>query len=585
MRKNLRRLLPLLALVVLLATAMSVTAFAAGDPTEEAGTKMIECPDCGGSTACMECYGLDPECAACGGGNVCATCGGTGYVESPSHFFNTALSLLPPVIAIALALITKEVYSSLFIGIVVGGLLYSNFSFEGTVLHVFESGIVSVLSDSYNVGILVFLVILGAMVCLMNKAGGSAAFGRWAQGHIKSRVGAQLATIVLGCLIFIDDYFNCLTVGSVMRPVTDKYKVSRAKLAYIIDATAAPICIIAPISSWAAAVAGFAEDGQGLNLFIRAIPFNFYAILTVVMMVGMVLMKTEFGLMGKFEENAVENGDLFSGSNPYAMMDDEVVEDKGRVMDLVVPIVVLVIFCVIGMIYSGGFFSGTSFVDAFSSSDASVGLMLGSAFALVVAFIYYLIRKSMTFRDMMNCIPEGFKAMVPAIMILTFAWSLKAMTDSLGAKYFVRDFVRSSADGMQMFLPAIVFVVGCLLAFATGTSWGTFGILIPIVQNVFPMDNPLSIVCISACMAGAVCGDHCSPISDTTIMASAGAQCDHVNHVSTQLPYAITAAVVSCVSYIVAGFVPNAFIALPIAIVLMIGTLLVIKTLHANKRI
>lgn len=585
MRKDLRRLLPLLALVVLLATAMSVTAFAAGDPTEEAGTKMIECPDCGGSTACMECYGLDPECAACGGSNVCATCGGTGYVESPSHFFNTALSLLPPVIAIALALITKEVYSSLFIGIVVGGLLYSNFSFEGTVLHVFESGIVSVLSDSYNVGILVFLVILGAMVCLMNKAGGSAAFGRWAQGHIKSRVGAQLATIVLGCLIFIDDYFNCLTVGSVMRPVTDKYKVSRAKLAYIIDATAAPICIIAPISSWAAAVAGFAEDGQGLNLFIRAIPFNFYASLTVVMMVGMVLMKTEFGLMGKFEENAVENGDLFSGSNPYAMMDDEVVEDKGRVMDLVVPIVVLVIFCVIGMIYSGGFFSGTSFVDAFSSSDASVGLMLGSAFALVVAFIYYLIRKSMSFRDMMNCIPEGFKAMVPAIMILTFAWSLKAMTDSLGAKYFVRDFVRSSADGMQMFLPAIVFVVGCLLAFATGTSWGTFGILIPIVQNVFPMDNPLTIVCISACMAGAVCGDHCSPISDTTIMASAGAQCDHVNHVSTQLPYAITAAVVSCVSYIVAGFVPNAFIALPISIVLMIGTLLVIKTLHANKRI
>ena len=585
MRKNLRRLLPLLALVVLLATAMSVTAFAAGDPTEEAGTKMIECPDCGGSTACMECYGLDPECAACGGSNVCATCGGTGYVESPSHFFNTALSLLPPVIAIALALITKEVYSSLFIGIVVGGLLHSNFSFEGTVLHVFESGIVSVLSDSYNVGILVFLVILGAMVCLMNKAGGSAAFGRWAQGHIKSRVGAQLATIVLGCLIFIDDYFNCLTVGSVMRPVTDKYKVSRAKLAYIIDATAAPICIIAPISSWAAAVAGFAEDGQGLNLFIRAIPFNFYAILTVVMMVGMVLMKTEFGLMGKFEENAVENGDLFSGSNPYAMMDDEVVEDKGRVMDLVVPIVVLVIFCVIGMIYSGGFFSGASFVDAFSSSDASVGLMLGSAFALVVAFIYYLIRKSMSFRDMMNCIPEGFKAMVPAIMILTFAWSLKAMTDSLGAKYFVRDFVRSSADGMQMFLPAIVFVVGCLLAFATGTSWGTFGILIPIVQNVFPMDNPLSIVCISACMAGAVCGDHCSPISDTTIMASAGAQCDHVNHVSTQLPYAITAAVVSCVSYIVAGFIPNAFIALPISIVLMIGTLLVIKTLHANKRI
>ena len=585
MRKNLRRLLPLLALVVLLATAMSVTAFAAGDPTEEAGTKMIECPDCGGSTACMECYGLDAECAACGGTNVCATCGGSGYVESSSNYFNTFWSLLPPVIAIALALITKEVYSSLFVGIVVGGLLYSNFSFEGTVLHVFEDGIVSVLSDSYNVGILVFLVILGAMVCLMNKAGGSAAFGRWAQQHIKSRVGAQLATIVLGCLIFIDDYFNCLTVGSVMRPVTDKYKVSRAKLAYIIDATAAPICIIAPISSWAAAVAGFAEDGQGLNLFIRAIPFNFYALLTVVMMVGMVLMKTEFGLMSKFEENAVENGDLFSGSNPYAMMDEEVVEDKGPVLDLVVPIVVLVVFCIIGMIYSGGFFSGASFVDAFSNSDASVGLMLGSAFALVVAFVYYLARKAMSFRDMMGCIPEGFKAMVPAIMILTFAWTLKAMTDSLGATYFVRDFVRDSAAGLQMFLPAIVFVVGCLLAFATGTSWGTFGILIPIVQNVFPMDNPLAIVCISACMAGAVCGDHCSPISDTTIMASAGAQCDHVNHVSTQLPYAITAAVVSFVSYIVAGFIPNAFIALPIAIVLMIGTLLVIKMLHSKKRI
>ena len=537
--RKMRTWLPLLAVLVLVVMAMTTGAFAAGEEAEE-------------------------------------------FV---SPFYATPWALLPPVVAIGLALITKEVYSSLFIGILVGGLLYSGFNFEGTVLHVFEDGIVSVLSDSYNVGILVFLVILGAMVCLMNKAGGSAAFGRWAAKNIKSRVGAQMAAIVLGVLIFIDDYFNCLTVGSVMRPITDKHRVSRVKLAYVIDATAAPVCIIAPISSWAAAVSGFAEDGQGLNLFIRAIPFNFYAILTVVMMVGMVLMKTEFGLMGKFEENAVENGDLFSGSNPYAMMDDEVVEDKGRVMDLVVPIVVLVIFCVIGMIYSGGFFSGASFVDAFSSSDASVGLMLGSAFALVVAFIYYLIRKSMSFRDMMNCIPEGFKAMVPAIMILTFAWSLKAMTDSLGAKYFVRDFVRSSADGMQMFLPAIVFVVGCLLAFATGTSWGTFGILIPIVQNVFPMDNPLAIVCISACMAGAVCGDHCSPISDTTIMASAGAQCDHVNHVSTQLPYAITAAVVSCVSYIVAGFIPNAFIALPISIVLMIGTLLVIKTLHANKRI
>ena len=578
MRHHLQRLLPLLALVLVLCAAMAVPA-AASDPTEEPGTKMIECPDCGASGACMDCYGLDPECESCGGENVCAACGGTGYVESPSHFYNTFWALVPPIIAIALALITKEVYSSLFIGILAGGLLYSNFSFEGTVLHVFEDGIVSVLSDGYNVGILAFLVILGTLVCLMNKAGGSAAFGRWAQKNIKTRVGAQLATIVLGILIFIDDYFNCLTVGSVMRPVTDKHRVSRAKLAYIIDATAAPVCIIAPISSWAAAVAGFAEDGQGLNLFIRAIPFNYYAILTIVMMVGMALMKTEFGLMKKFEDNARETGDLFSGPNPYAMMDEEMEEDKGRVLDLVLPIVVLVICCVIGMIYSGGFFSGASFVDAFSGSDASVGLLLGSAFALVFTVVYYMVRRAMSFRDMMGCIPEGFKAMVPAILILTFAWSLKAMTDSLGAKYFVRDFVWSSAAGVQMLLPALVFVIGCLLAFATGTSWGTFGMLIPIVQNVFPMDNPLSIVCISACMAGAVCGDHCSPISDTTIMASAGAQCDHVSHVSTQLPYAITAAAVSLVSYIFAGFVPNAVIALPVSVVLMLLTLLVIRKL------
>lgn len=584
MKHHLRRLLPLLVLVLVLCAAMAVPA-AASDPTEEPGTKMIECPDCGASGACMVCYGLDPDCESCGGANVCATCGGTGYVESPSHFYNTFWALLPPIIAIALALITKEVYSSLFIGILAGGLLYSNFSFEGTVLHVFEDGIVSVLSDGYNVGILIFLVILGTMVCLMNKAGGSAAFGRWAQEHIKSRVGAQLATIILGILIFIDDYFNCLTVGSVMRPVTDKHRISRAKLAYIIDATAAPVCIIAPISSWAAAVAAFAEDGQGLNLFIRAIPFNFYAILTIVMMVGMVLMKEEFGLMKKFEDNARENGDLFSGPNPYAMMDEEMEENKGRVLDLVLPIVVLVICCVIGMIYSGGFFSGASFVDAFSSSDASVGLMLGAAFALVFTFVYYMIRRSLSFRDMMGCIPEGFKAMVPAILILTFAWSLKAMTDSLGAKYFVRDFVWSSAAGLQMLLPALVFVIGCLLAFATGTSWGTFGMLIPIVQNVFPMDNPLSIVCISACMAGAVCGDHCSPISDTTIMASAGAQCDHVNHVSTQLPYAITAAAVSLVSYIFAGLVPNALIALPVSVILMLVTLVVIRKLTASKAV
>ena len=579
MKKTLRRILPLLTVALLLSAAMTVTAFAT-DPTEEPGTKLVECSACGGTGACLECHALDPACESCQGANVCAVCDGSGYVESPSRFYNSLWALLPPVIAIALALITKEVYSSLFLGILVGGALYSNFGFEGTITHVFSDGIVSVLSDGYNVGILIFLVILGAFVCLMNKAGGSAAFGRWAQTHIKTRVGAQLATIVLGCLIFIDDYFNCLTVGSVMRPITDKHRISRAKLAYLIDATAAPICIIAPISSWAAAVAGFAEEGQGLSLFIRAIPFNFYALLTVVMMVGMAVMKVEFGPMARYEKNARETGDLFSGANPYAALDEEVDESRGRVMDLVLPIVVLVVFCVIGMIYSGGFFSGAGFVEAFSNSDASVGLMLGSSFALVVAFVYYMLRRSMGFKDMMNCIPEGFKAMVPAIMILTFAWSLKAMTDSLGAKYFVRDFVQSSAASMQMFLPAIVFVIGCLLAFATGTSWGTFGILIPIVQNVFSMDNPLAIVCISACMAGAVCGDHCSPISDTTIMASAGAQCDHVNHVSTQLPYAAVAAGVSFVSYLIAGFIPNAFIALPIAIALMLGTLALIKAIH-----
>ena len=572
MRNMKRRLLPLLAVVLLLCSALTVTAFAADDPTEETGTKMIECSDCGAVGIVL----TDEGTAA-----TCETCGGTGYVESPSRFFNTFWSLLPPIIAIALALLTKEVYSSLFIGILVGGLLYSNFAFEGTILHVFNDGIVASVTDSYNMGILIFLVILGAMVCLMNKAGGSAAFGRWAKVHIKTRVGAQLASILLGCLIFIDDYFNCLTVGSVMRPITDKHNISRAKLAYVIDATAAPICIIAPISSWAAAVAGFAEDGQGFTLFLRAIPYNYYALLTIVMMVGLVVMKADFGPMAKFEKNAIEKGDLFSGPNPYASAEEEVPEDKGRVLDLVLPVVMLVVFCVIGMIYSGGFFEGEDFITAFSNSDASVGLMLGSAFALVFAFIYFLIRRSMSFKEMMSCIPEGFKAMVPAILILTFAWSLKGMTDSLGAKYFVRDFVRSTATGVQMLLPVIVFVIGCLLAFATGTSWGTFGILIPIVQNVFSMDNPMAIVCISACMAGAVCGDHCSPISDTTIMASAGAQCDHVNHVSTQLPYAITCAAVSGVTYLIAGILVSAgapgILGLPIGIVLMLATLVVIK--------
>jgi tetracycline resistance efflux pump len=511
-----------------------------------------------------------------------------GDAAETNRFFATFWALIPPVIAIALALITKEVYSSLFIGILAGGLLYSDFSFEGTILHVFNDGIVSVLSDSYNVGILLFLVILGAIVCMMNQAGGSAAFGRWASDHIKTRAGAQFATIVLGILIFIDDYFNCLTVGSVMRPVTDKHQVSRAKLAYIIDATAAPVCIIAPISSWAAAVSGFVDDGSGLALFIRAIPYNYYALLTIVMMLALVWMKVDFGPMAKNEANAMQ-GDLFSGSNPYADQESNVPEGKGKVIDLVLPIVMLVFCCVIGMIYSGGFFSGASFVDAFSNSDASVGLMLGSAFGLIFTIVFYLLRRAMSFKDLMACIPEGFKAMVPAILILTFAWSLKAMTDSLGAKDFVAAVVTTSAQSFAWLLPAIIFAIGCFLAFATGTSWGTFGILIPIVLAVFPLasGNPLSVISVSACMAGAVCGDHCSPISDTTIMASAGAQCDHVSHVSTQLPYAMTAAAVSFVSYLAAGLLATlgapAWLGLPIGIVLMLVVLLVIRSRHSAK--
>ncbi len=489
-------------------------------------------------------------------------------------------ALLPPVVAILLALITKEVYSSLFVGILIGGLFYSGFTFEKTVTHVFQDGIISVLADKYNVGILVFLVILGIMVCMMNQAGGSAAFGRWASEHIKSRVGAQLATILLGVLIFIDDYFNCLTVGSVMRPVTDKHNVSRAKLSYLIDATAAPVCIIAPISSWAAAVTGFVEGEDGLSIFIRAIPYNFYALLTIVMMVGMLLMKVEFGPMKRHEQNA-KGGDLYTTPDrPYANAKerDEIIKTNGGVIDLIFPILVLIVGCVIGMLYTGEFFSGKSFVTAFSNSDASVGLMLGSFFAFIITVVFYAARRVLNFKDSMACIPEGFKAMVPAILILTLAWTLKSMTDSLGAAQFVAAVMASSAEKLVRFLPAIIFLVGCFLAFATGTSWGTFGILIPIVVAVFSgSDENMMIMSISACMAGAVCGDHCSPISDTTIMASAGAQCNHVNHVSTQLPYAVTAAAVSFVTYILAGFVQSAWIALPAGIVLMLAVLFVIK--------
>ena len=495
--------------------------------------------------------------------------------------YATFWALVPPVVAIGLALITKEVYSSLFIGVLMGGILYSGFSFEGTITHIFEDGMINVLSDSYNVGILIFLVILGTMVCLMNRAGGSAAFGQFAADHIKGRVGAELATILLGCLIFIDDYFNCLTVGSVMRPVTDKFKVSRAKLAYLIDATAAPICIIAPISSWAAAVTGFVEGEDGFSIFVRAIPYNFYAILTIVMMIGMVLLRTEFGSMKFHEKNALK-GDLYTTpGRPYDTEKQPEVSVRGTVLDLLIPIISLIICCMVGMLYTGGFFSGEDFVTAFSQSDASLGLTMGSFFGLLITIGLYQVRQVLKFSECMACIPEGFKSMVPAIMILSFAWTLKAMTDSLGADVYVATVVASSARSFLNFLPAIIFVVGCFLAFATGTSWGTFGILIPIVVAVFENSNPdLMIISISACMAGAVCGDHCSPISDTTIMASAGAQCEHVNHVTTQLPYAVTAAVVSFVSYIIAGFVQSAWIALPIAIALMVATMFVIRAVN-----
>ena len=509
-------------------------------------------------------------------------------MEYVPNMYATFWALVPPLVAIILALVTKEVYSSLFIGIVIGGLFYGNifqqgFSFEKSVLHIFEDGLVGVLSDPYNVGILIFLLGLGIMVSMMNKAGGSAAFGQWAGRHIKTRIGAQLSAVLLGMLIFIDDYFNCLTVGSVMRPVTDKHQVSRAKLAYIIDATAAPICIIAPISSWAAAVTGFVEGEDGFAVFMNAIPYNYYALLTIIAMLTMVLFKIDFGAMAVHEANAVK-GDLYTTpERPYANSAPDTVKGRGTVLDLVFPIITLIICCIIGMIYTGGFFSGTGFIEAFSGSDASIGLMLGSFFALVITIIFYALRRVLTFTESCGCLPEGFKAMVPAILILTFAWTLKGMTDSLGAKEYVAGLVGGISGPWLALFPAVVFIVGAFLAFATGTSWGTFGILIPIVVSTFSGTNhTMMIISISACMAGAVCGDHCSPISDTTIMASAGAQCSHINHVSTQLPYVLVVAVVSCITYIIAGFVQSPVLPLIIGIVLMVGTLFGIKYLMKN---
>ena len=508
----------------------------------------------------------------------------------------TLWSLLPPIVAIGLALITKEVYSSLFVGILTGGVVYaatSSTGFTGVFTAVVQDGLISNLADAYNVGILIFLVVLGIIVVLMNKAGGSRAYGEWAAKHIKSRVGASIATFFLGALIFVDDYFNCLTVGSVMRPITDKHKVSRSKLAYLIDSTAAPVCIIAPISSWAAAVSGTVEGVNGIHLFISTIPYNLYALLTLLMVVFVSITNINYGPMKLHEDNA-ENGDLFTTRNKVYDDDDEPVTTKGKVIDLILPVVILILLCVVGMIYTGGFFDGTDFVNAFANCDAAYGLSLGSIGALILIIGYFLCRRVLTFTDCMDSIALGFKQMVPAILILTFAWTLKTMTNFLDAGTFVSGIVES-ATAIQIMLPLILFVVALGLSFATGTSWGTFGILIPIVTSVFSGEianvtstgeiPAMVIICISACLAGAVCGDHCSPISDTTIMASTGAQCDHVNHVSTQLPYALTVAAVSAVGYLISGFVQNVFVVLGTSIVLMLVVLFVIKALTSDKTV
>ncbi len=506
----------------------------------------------------------------------------------------TLWSLFPPVIAIGLALITKEVYSSLFVGILSGGIIYaaaSGTGFEGTFKAVVQDGLITNLSNAYNVGILVFLVVLGIIVVLMNKAGGSRAYGEWAAAHIKSRQGVALSTFFLGVLIFVDDYFNCLTVGSVMRPITDKHNISRSKLAYLIDSTAAPICIIAPISSWAAAVSGTVEGVNGISLFINTIPYNLYAFLTILMVIFISVSDTDYGPMKIHEDNA-KNGDIFTTQNNTYEQDAQPVTERGRVIDLILPVAVLIVFCVVGMIYTGGFFSGTDFVTAFANCDAAYGLSLGSISALIVIIVYYMFRRVLKFNECMDSIAAGFKQMVPAILILTFAWTLKTMTNHLEAGAFVSGVVQS-ATALSVLLPVILFVVAIGLAFATGTSWGTFGILIPIVTSVFEAElanvaqtgeiPSMVIICISACLAGAVCGDHCSPISDTTIMASTGAQCDHVNHVSTQLPYALTVAAVCVVGYLLSGFVHNVFIVLGFSAALMLAVLFAIRFFVKRK--
>ncbi len=576
-----KRILTIIIAAVVMLTTMCVVANAAAEDAVQ-NAVMVECPDCAGSLACMSCYGKDAECADCEGKNICSTCEGTGEVPADSQFYSTFWALVPPVIAIGLALITKEVYSSLFIGVVAGAILAANFKPMAVVDNTIGAGLIDAVSGT--AGIFIFLVILGIIVALVNKAGGSAAFGRWAVKNIKSRTGAMIATFILGVLIFIDDYFNCLTVGSVMRPVTDAHKISRSKLSYLIDATAAPVCMIAPISSWAAAVASYAKEGEGLKLFIQAIPYNFYSLLTFVFIIGITLMKFDFGPMKLHEYNAQVNGDLFT-SGKEDFKEESQPNAKGKVIDLVLPVLVLIVICVFALVYNGGILDGANFIDAFSNTDATVGLPWGGIVALVVIVAYLIIRRIVTFKEAMECVPQGFIAMVPAITILTLATALKNMTGLLGAKEFVGALMEQAAEGLDKFLPAIIFVVACLLAFATGTSWGTFGILIPIVTAIFP-DNPtLMIIGISACLAGAVCGDHCSPISDTTIMSSAGGQCNHLNHVSTQLPYAISVAAISFVMYIFTGFVQNAWIALPVGAALTIAFLFVMKQISKKQKV
>ena len=509
-----------------------------------------------------------------------------GFMTADNGAYATAWALLAPVIAIALALITKEVYSSLFIGVVIGALLCGQFKFAPTMDAIINDGLITAVSDS--AGIFAFLVILGIIVALVNRSGASQAFGKWAQTHIKTRVGAALATFVLGVLIFIDDYFNCLTVGTVMMPVTDTHKISRVKLAYLIDATAAPICMIAPVSSWAAAVSGCIENSSmsGIELFVRAIPFNFYSLLTLVFVIAISIMGFDYGKMSGFEIKAQKDGELSAidvSFDAAVEKDAPKTNERGRVVDLIVPTLVLIVCAVLGLLYVGDFFDTLDFVSAFGGTDAYVGLPWGGLIALVIIMAYLICRRVVSFKDAMDCVPRGFMAMVPAILILTLATALKNMTGALGAADYVKVLMESSAEGLAYFLPAIIFLVACGLAFATGTSWGTFGILIPIVTAIYTEADPLMFVGVSACLAGAVCGDHCSPISDTTIMSSAGAQCNHVEHVSTQLPYAITVAAISFVCYILAAFIPNAWIMLPVGIVLTIGTLFVIRAITRKK--